>query len=563
MTDTTANPYHQTFETTTAGSVEMPAGKLAAVPARPVPLRRKAINARYELAERSADLNEQFGRASSSSGRQVTSHTDRATMRDRIRHEMFEADPWLAGSGRTTVVSVIGRGPWLEVKIPNNPDVSKDIADKFNHWFRNRVNGPRKLRTMAHAKNSDGSGLAMVVHAPNVRGAVKLSFVPFEDEQIRADTGSGSFHDQTNYLLDGKEFDEVGDPARYWISERHPAEHPEDRPKAIAAAFVLDVWEQLRPSQGRGVSAYATATKNGPMRRTYRRATIDAATTAAKLSFLMKTNVDRFDDGDTVFEDVDALTGVPLLYGEGMALPAGWDPFQLKPEHPTTGHDEFMRSNVAEMGRPAGQPGQVAMGDAKGLNFASGSLGRADWADDVDVQRQDWETLGLDKLFAHWLAEAALVGEIPREFHDVDKVPHEYRWTRRRHQDTNKEYSGRAKAIATGQTSRAFWQTDDGINPDAEDESAAAGFGVDVETYRRALFFSTFGDAAAQAIGQDEPPPDDETDDETEERAENAEKTETPDFERRTQNAGFVNRRTDRTNGTGGRQFRRIRPRRP
>lgn len=492
-----------------SGSVELPPAVPRAVVSRSA-VRR--MNARYELAERTPELNEQFARASGGSGLMTTSHLDRATMRDRIRHELLEADPWMHGSHRTTVVSVIGRGPWLEVKIPGQPEASKQIADKFNHWFRNRVQGPRKFRTMCWAMGPEGCGLGMVVTDPSVRGNVKLNFVPFEDDQVRANPESASFLDRQRYLLDGKEFDSVGNPSRYWICERHPAEYPEEVSKAVDAQYVIDVWEQLRPSQGRGVSAYSTSAKNGPLRRTYRRAVIDSATTAAKMSFLLKTNVDRFDNGDECFEDVDAMTGLPIMYGEGMALPKGWEGQQMKAEQPTTGHDEFMRSNIAETGRPAGQPGQVAIGDAKGLNFASGALGRADWADDIDVRRQDWEVLGLDKLLMHWLAEAALVGEIPREYADIDEVAHEYRWTRRRHQDTNKEYTGRAKAIATGQTSRAQWQTDDGLNPDAEDQSAADGFGVTVEEYRRALFLSTFPAVAAEQQQAEESDNDDNPD---------------------------------------------------
>ncbi len=80
----------------------------------------------------------------------------------------------------------------------------------------------------------------------------------------------------------------------------------------------------------------------------------------------------------------------------------------------------------------------------------------------------------MDKLFRHWLLEAAIVGLIPMEFADIDNVPHDYRWTRRRHQDTNKEYSGRDKAVKAGLTSRQFWMTDDGLNIDDEDEASRA-----------------------------------------------------------------------------------------
>ena len=503
-----------TIDANAVDGITMPAERLD-----PLPLRRRELNARYELAERSVDNNEHFARANGGSALMNQSGVDRATLRDRVRHEMHEADPWLHGSQKTTVTSTIGRGAWLEVNIPGNPELSREMSRKFNQWFRDRVGGPRKLRTMCWAQGDSGAGLGMVVTNYSIRGPVKLDFVPFEDEQVKAPAASRNSLDRRNYLLDGVEQDEFGNARRYWVVERHPDEYPSDEPRAIDAEFVIDVFDKTRPSQGRGVSDYATSVRNGPLRRIYRRATLDAAATAAKMSYILKSTVDRFDNGESAFEDIDSLTALPLYYGEGTVLPAGWDAVQMKAEQPTTGHNEFMRGNVAEMGRSAGQPAAVALGDHAGLNFAAGQLSRSDWAEDVDVRRQDWETLCLDKLLMHWLIEAALVGEIPADYADIDDVPHEYRWTRRRHQDTNKEYSGRAKAVASGQTSRAFWMTDDGVNVESEDEAAASGFGVDKETYRRALFLNTFGDAAFAALGLpipgSQPPPDSQSDDES------------------------------------------------
>ena len=554
----TQNPFeNQVFETASVpAGVVMPAAKLDPLPMK---IGRQTLNARYELAERSVDNNEHFARAQGGSALQNQSGVDRATLRDRIRHEMHEADPWLHGSQRTTVVSTIGRGAWLEVNIAGTPEVSRDISSKFNQWFRDRVGGPRKLRTMCWSQGSDGPGLAVIVTNYDVRGPVKLDFVPFEDEQIKANPASRNTIDRRNYLLDGVEQDNYGNPSRYWITEKHPDEYPESESRPIDAQYVIDVFDKQRPSQGRGVSDYATSVRNGPLRRIYRRATLDAAATAAKMSYILESNVDRFEDGENNFEDIDSLTGLPIYYGEGTVLPKGWKAMQMKAEQPTTGHTEFMRGNVAEMGRSAGQPAMVALGDATGLNFASGQLSRADWAEDVDVRRQDWETLCLDKLLAHWLREAALVGEIPLEYADIDNVPHEYRWTRRRHQDTNKEYSGRAKAIASGQTSRAFWMTDDGVNPDSEDEAAAVGFGVDKETYRRALFLQTFGDAAFAALGLPIPgkglPPEDSNDDDqqTETDDDDSENPETPDSERSNgKNGRDLDAYFARNGGTGG-----------
>lgn len=497
MTDPTQNIVIDATPSQSLAAAPVSGPRLPAVPRKHV----RQMRARYELAERSVDNNEHFARAQGGSAAMNQSGIDRETIRDRVRHEMLEADSWLFGGQRSTVTGVIGRGPWLEVRISDDMQTAKLISDEFNKWFRQRVDGPRKLRTMCWGQGPEGTGLAMVVTNMRVRGDVKLDFVPFEDEQIKQDDSARNMIDRRNYLLDGVEEDEFGNPERYFIVSRHPDEYPEDRPRPYSADYVVDVYQPTRASQGRGVSDYATSVRNGPLRRIYRRATLDAAATAAKMSYIMKSNVDRFEDGETAFEEVDALTSLPIYYGEGTVLPAGWDVMQMKAEQPTTGHGEFMRDNVAEQGRAAGQPALVSTGDASNFNFASGQLSQAEWAADIDVQRQNWETLCLDKLFRHWLFEAAIVGLIPMQYADIDNVPHDYRWTRKRHQDTNKEYSGRQKGVESGLTSRQFWMTDDGLNIDEEDESAARSFGLTLEQYRQMLAIKTFGDAAKVVLG--------------------------------------------------------------
>lgn len=130
------NQFQTTFDTASVGAtvLEPPQFLTEATEDR----RRKRINARYELAERTAVMNEQFARATPGSARMAQAHADRATVRDRVRHEMHEADPWMKGSARTTVVSVVGRGPWLEVKIPDNPKASK--AGETERMERIRIN---------------------------------------------------------------------------------------------------------------------------------------------------------------------------------------------------------------------------------------------------------------------------------------------------------------------------------------------------------------------------------------------------------------------------------------
>lgn len=483
--------------------------------------RTVVLNAAFDNAESNVRLNELFARAANEAG--TLDPEARRRLIDRSRYEILQANQWFKGSVRSAVNWVIGRGCFLEVKLAKNRKSEKSrtedarkIETEFNKWFKT-IHGSRKLRVMGYAKISDGTGLAMLVSSDKVlkKTGVALTFVPFEDDQIDQPSLRVQRDWQRNYLLDGKEIDEFGEPSRYWIRRTHPAESPFDEPQPVAAEFVIDVWAWERPSQGRGNPELATAIGQGPMMRIYEQAVLDCATTAAKHTAIIETQVGAFDDGTQAYDPIDMFVEVPINVGTQTVAPAGHKVTQLKAEQPTATHAEFIRTNVSGAGRPIGQPAQIATGDAAGINFAGGQLGRQDYELDVDVQRQDWELLAMDKLLAAWLQEAALAGIIPREYGSIDDVGHDWRWTRRRHQDTMKEYSGRKVACETGLTSVAFWQEDDGVDPEEEDGSAARSLGISIEQFREARFRTLMPEAALAILGPGKSPPKTMTDPKT------------------------------------------------
>ena len=457
------------------------------------------MNAAYDLADQNPEINEQFARAMNESGRTALNPTDRRTLIDRSRYEIFQANPWLKGSARSTTVSVVGRGAEIEINIPGDDEQSGLIEDLFNGWLVD-VKAGRKFRAMANAKQSDGAGMALAfTNEKRPQDSVQLDFIPFDCDHIRAPYDWQIDTKQT--CLDGKVTDKFGDVVAYWMTPEHPAENPMTMPIKVPAEYILDVWDWGRPSQSVGAPEYATSVKNGPLTRSFRRATLDAATTAAKHTGIMRTNVDRFDDGAAALDPMAAWVQVPTSYGTWTAVPAGWTIEQMKAEHPNSNHEAFVKSLASEHGRGVNQPNFIALGDASDQNMSSMAGLRQEWELEVACQRQDWETEVIDKLLILWLKEAAALGLIDIKYNDVRKVKHTYRWSKRRHADTSKEYSGRETAIKIGAKSRRQWQMDDGLDPTKEDQMSAQGFGVTEEQYQRALFVSTFGDAARSVLG--------------------------------------------------------------
>lgn len=465
---------------------------------------RVNLNAAFDYAESSPELNELFGRALHESGLTSFDRQTRRTLVDRSRYEILQANEWFNGAARQAVNWVIGRGPFLEVKLEGNSPAARQVERLFNAWFKS-INGARKMRVMAWAKITDGNGFAMITNRlvpESGTPQISLNFVPFEEEQITAPIGSITGEKwNTQYLLDGIELDSQGDPVLYHILPAHPADEFSMTTTPISAEYVISVWQWVRPSQKRGYPELATSIGKGPMMRVYDRAVIDSAATAAKHTVLIETAVDRFEDGEVAYDPVDPDVQMQIGYGMQTFLPAGHKATQLKPEQPTASHDKFTRTNVAAAARPLGQPAQIATGDASGMNFAGGQLGRQDYELDVDVQRQDWELHCLDKLLKHFLEEAALLGLIPAAVAAQALDSHEWRWTRRRHQDTNREYAGRQKACQSGLTSPAFWQEDDGVDPEEEDLAAARSYGITVEQFREARFRTLFPEASMAILG--------------------------------------------------------------
>lgn len=461
-----------------------------------------SLNAAYDLADQNPEINEQFGRAKHASGRMSLNPADRGVMIDRSRYEIFEANPWLKGSSRATTVSVIGRGP--EIEVPEAEGITeaeaKLVESEFNKWLRKRKTG-RKFRAMANAKQSDGAGMAIAFSNPKAgEDEVSLDFAPFDVDHIRPPIYPAPM-DTREHCLSGKEIDASGEAVWYWITPEHPAENPTTQPRKVSARYVLDVWDWQRPSQSLGAPEYATTIRNGPIARSYRRATIDSAALASKHAGVMETNVDRFETGEMALSPMAAWVQVGTPYGTMSALPYGWKLNQLKSENPHTKHSEFIRDLAAEHGRGVNQPNFIALGDGADQNFSSMAGLRQEWELEVDAQRQDWETEALDKLLALWLEEMVALGKLPTKFRNVEAVGHTWRWRKRRHQDTDKEYNGRKTAVVSGLRSRRNWQTDDGLDPEQEDEQAAAGFGITKQEYRRILLISNFGDAARNVLG--------------------------------------------------------------
>ncbi len=110
-------------------------------------------------------------------------------------------------------------------------------------------------------------------------------------------------------------------------------------------------------------------------------------------------------------EGPNAMDSINIQKRMMVALPDGYDPFQLKAEYPTASYDSFHRALVSEHARPLSMPYNLAACDSSTYSFASGKLDMLAYIAALDVERQDCNDDVMDRLFEQWFREWTIIND--------------------------------------------------------------------------------------------------------------------------------------------------------
>lgn len=420
-------------------------------PLRPKLPTRRVVQARYDLAQTTPENARHWAGADGLSARAANSAEVRYRMRTRARYERDNA-PYAQGMVLTLANDTIGTGPRLQM-LTDDDATNRRIEESFLAWSE-AVGLPEKLRTSKQAKTVDGEAFGLLTSNGRINHPVQLDIRLIEADQIT----TPDLEPNDPSAVDGIRFDEDGNPVEYHILENHPGDAiatPWNYRKVPARA-VIHWFRCDRPGQARGIPEITPAASLFAQLRLYREAVLGAARSAASFAGTVQTTAPP--NGEAA--DIDQSDGPLTLEIEpGMltTLPEGWTLSQLKPEQPSTNYEMFVKAILNEIARCLNMPFNVAAGNSEGYNYASGRLDHKVYYKSLRVEQRHLESVVLDRIFAAWLDEAAMVvpGLVPDGPGRLAGWPHKWFWDGDEHVDPQKEASAQETRLRNHTTTLA------------------------------------------------------------------------------------------------------------
>ena len=431
----------------------------------------------------------------------------RKRIRAQVRYECNQNNCYGIGMSKTLVLDTIGTGPRLSVSAFTH-SVNQDIEREFANWS-NSVGLTEKLQTMRMAKLVDGEAVAKFSNNVTVEHPIMLDLQLIECDQLTAPTYNQVI-DEPDYV-DGIRLDRFGNPISYDILREFPGtlNWTEDY-DTYPQSQIMHLYRCDRPGQHRGISEYASALPLFAFLRRFTLATVAAAETAASVSQVISTDApmpENYEEEAWTVSTFDKwMDAIPIDRNSATVLPNQWELKQFAAEHPTTTHDQFKRSLVAEIGRCICMPVNIATADSGVANYSSARFDHLGYERVVQYEQFYFNRNVLDRILSEWLIEAALVGLLPTRARNMvleyqskfgnrglsNSILHAWHWDGLRDADPENAAQAQRMRLQNGSTQREREYAEQGLDVEIEDQKAAASLGVDVPTYRKWLTASIF-----------------------------------------------------------------------
>lgn len=422
----------------------------------------RAISASYDAARTTDENSRHWANADSLSAIAAGSVAVRRTIRNRARYEIAN-NSIARGIVLTLANDVIGTGPRLQL-LTKDTDLNRRVEAQFRGWAT-EINLSGKLRTMRMAKAGDGEAFAVLTTNKSLASPVKLDLQLVEADRVTTPL-TGTIGVPEEQAVDGITFDEHGNPKTYHILRKHPGAAratpaPYGEYDTVPARNVLHWFRADRPEQRRGLPDLMPALPLFALLRRFTLATLTAAETAADFSVIMKTNSQAGLDA----ADIDPWTVMELSRNIAMFAPEGWEPSQLKAEHPSETFEPFRKAIIGEIARCLNMPLNVAACDSSAYNYASGRLDHQLYFKSISVERDLARAVILRPTFAAWIGEALRVRDTDL-FPQVERTfwPCDWFWPGREHVDPLKEARAAEILLKAGLLTEAEYNARKGLD---------------------------------------------------------------------------------------------------
>ena len=452
-------------------------GSLSADAAISRAVRQHLLLARFNAASRSADSMRNFSGTDFLSADAAMSRAVRKLISARSRNE-FANNSFAYGIIFTLADDTIGTGPRLQLE-PGEEEPLLSITDpalqrreqRFHSWARAvRLNS--LLRCARIAKAVDGEIFLLLQNNPAANREVPLEPRLYEAEYVSSEIFSGSvvdFHRSGQPLeVDGIHYDQYGNPVSYRFHRLHPGHTGFTTPRdsmMVPASQVVHYANIFRAGQHRGLSEMTAALHIFNDLRRYSTAVVQAAEVAARLSFIITTDLPaeyqdiaselwKLDNKGVLHTPMDNQEVGQFTSNEfnGLMMPVDHKVSQMKGEQPTQTYVSFKDSKIAEAARVFSMPFNIAAGNSSSYNYASGRLDHQVYHKKLLIER---ETIGsdiLDKVYAAWEQYDMVMHPDDYSRHISG---HSWMWDGFEHVDPIKEANAQAARLANGVTTMA------------------------------------------------------------------------------------------------------------
>lgn len=448
---------------------------------------QKPVQAKFDLAQTTADNRKHWANADSLSARAAISPAVRRVVRIRSRYEA-ENNSWYAGILRTAVNHIIGNGPRLQMLTPNQ-EANARIERAWQQWAR-RIDFADMLRTMAEAYWRDGEVFAMRAERPQ-NWPLTLDIRTFEADQISNPWDATAYNDA--FVDDGIRFDRSTNELQIYVYNHHPGSNVPLSTldgQWYSAKEVLHLFRAERPGQTRGIPRATPALQTLPIMRRQELATLYSAETAANFAMYLKSNSPALDPAASPADFAE----IELTRNMLTTLPAGWEIGQVEPKQPGPLYEMFQRQALQSFSRCTNMPYTLAAGTGKDANFSSfkGDMKNV-WEPEVQCEQSRIEWAIVEPVFAWFLESAVYVPGLLDGLPSISAIDHRWHWPPLPELDAIDSANAAAIRLSTGQSTPTEEHARRGKDWATESQRAAADFGVPVETYRQAVFMKTFG----------------------------------------------------------------------
>ena len=368
---------------------------------RPLQVPVEPIHASYDAARTTDEFKNYWANADWLGPNAENSQTVRHTLMHRARYNEAN-DGYIDGMTLTHANFMVRRVPKLRMET-ENADFNDQIERRFMRWVK-AIGFRRKLHCMAQTKSRDGEAFGILVNNPRIQNAVQLDLKIFEAEQC--DDRYSDF--SASGRPEGVIMDDFDNVVAYRILREHPGSNDafsvSSEADLIPEPFITHWYKLRRPGTVRAVTEWRSVLNCTAGSRRFREATLSAAETAADFTLWLKSTL-----GVETAAQLTPFQKLEIQKRMMAIAPEGWEPMQLKAEHPNAQYREFFRQQIQEQGRPKSIPVNVGQADSSEHNFASGKLDHQSWFAEIEVDREDCNDLVLSKVFQQWSLEASMV----------------------------------------------------------------------------------------------------------------------------------------------------------